>query len=54
MITTAQDIKDADRPTLIAYLEGWGFQCYDSETDDDLREAALENFMTETREQQRG
>ncbi len=36
-----------DRAALIAYLEGWGFQCYDHETTDELRAAALENFETE-------
>ncbi len=53
MITSTEDIQTADRPTLIAYLEGWGFQCYDHETDDELREAARENFVTEAKEQQR-
>lgn len=44
---TYQEIKAMDRKELIAYLEGWGFQCYDSETTAELREAALENHKTE-------
>jgi hypothetical protein len=47
MITSLEDIKTATRADLIAYLEGWGFQCYDHESDDELREAARENFLTE-------
>ncbi|MBS3912714.1 MAG: hypothetical protein KGZ70_12985 [Hydrogenophaga sp.] len=44
---TREEIEKMDRQELIAYLEGWGFQCYDHETTDELREAALENFDTE-------
>ena len=46
-MTTAQDIHDMDRGELVEYLESWGFQCYDHETTDELREAALENHNTE-------
>jgi len=53
MITSTQDIQTADRAALVAYLEEWGFQCYDHETDEELREAALENFETEDKERQR-
>jgi hypothetical protein len=42
-----QEIKTATREELVAYLEGWGFACYSSESTGALREAALENFMTE-------
>ncbi len=45
--TTRQELEQASRAELIAYLESWGFQCYDSETDDELRAAALENYYTE-------
>ncbi len=44
---TREDLQRASREELVAYLEGWGFQCYDSETTDDLRAAALENHATE-------
>ena len=44
---TEDDIHDMDRKELIDYLEGWGFQCYDWESTDELREAALENLNTE-------
>jgi len=47
MINTLEEIKIATREELIAYLESWGFQCYDHESDDELREAARENFTTE-------
>lgn len=42
-----QEIEQMTRDELVKYLESWGFQCYDSETTDELREAALENFDTE-------
>jgi hypothetical protein len=44
---TAADIRDMTRAELIAYLESWGFQCYDHETTGELRKAALENQSTE-------
>lgn len=44
---TEDDINDMDRKELIHYLEGWGFQCYDWEPTDELRDAALENLRTE-------
>jgi hypothetical protein len=44
---THEEIKQATRDELIAYLEGWGFQCYDHETTSELRDAALENATTE-------
>lgn len=46
-IESRSDIANATREQLIAYLESWGFQCYDHETTDELREAALENWDTE-------
>ena len=44
---TEDDINDMDRKELIHYLEGWGVQCYDWETTDELRDAALANLRTE-------
>jgi len=44
---TNAEIKDMTRAELIAYLESWGFQCYSTETDASLREAAYENHKTE-------
>ncbi len=44
---TREDLLQASRDELVAYLEGWGYQCYDSETTDELRAAALENHATE-------
>lgn len=44
---TDDPLQAADRETLVAYLESWGFACYGSETTDELREAAIENFDTE-------
>lgn len=44
---TRAEINAMTRKELIAYLEGWGFQCYDHETTAELREAALENHRTE-------
>ena len=46
-ISSRADIQSASREELIAYLEAWGFQCYDHETTDELRQAALENWDTE-------
>lgn len=45
--TTREEIERASRAELVEYLEAWGFQCYDHETTDELRAAALENFDTE-------
>ena len=46
MVTLLQ-LKNATRKQLIAYLEGWGYQCYPHETTAQLREAAILNFQTE-------
>lgn len=45
--TTREEIEHADRAELVRYLEAWGFQCYEHETTDELRAAALDNFDTE-------
>ncbi|MFA6132573.1 MAG: hypothetical protein WC869_01000 [Phycisphaerae bacterium] len=44
---TKLEIKEATRDELVAYLESWGFQCYEHETLGELRAAALENWKTE-------
>lgn len=44
---TRDELQQASRAELVAYLESWGFQCYDSETTDELRDAAIENHLTE-------
>lgn len=44
---TEDDIHDMDRKELIFYLESLGFECYDWETTDELRAAALANLNTE-------
>ncbi len=41
------ELETATRDELIAYLESWGFQCYDNESTEELRAAALENHKTE-------
>lgn len=46
-VNSKADIEQATRDELVAYLESWGFQCYDSETADDLRKAAIDNFESE-------
>jgi hypothetical protein len=45
--SSRNDIRNATREELIAYLEAWGFQCYTHETTAELRRAALENYETE-------
>jgi hypothetical protein len=46
-ITDRKEILTASREELVSYLTNWGFQCYDHETNDELRDAALENWDTE-------
>lgn len=46
-ISSRSEIQTASRDELVAYLERWGFQCYDHETTEELRDAALENWDTE-------
>lgn len=36
-------LNNATRNELIGYLESWGYACYDYESTDDLRQAALDN-----------
>lgn len=49
MIQNEADIRRAGREELEDYLESWGFQVYDDETEEQLREAAMENFRAENR-----
>ena len=42
-----QELESATRDELIDYLTDWGYMCYEHETTDELREAAILNFMTE-------
>lgn len=44
---TEAEIAQADRPQLEKYLESWGYECYEDESDEQLRTAALGNFQTE-------
>ena len=37
-----------DRSRIVAILEDYGFACYDSETDDELRSALRENIADGT------
>ena len=41
-----QDIKNASRSELVAYLESWGTACYDDEPTSRLRDAAVDTFKT--------
>lgn len=41
------DLHRASRAELVDYLESWGFACYDWETTDELRVAALLNDQAE-------
>ena len=41
------DPSEATREELVDYLESWGFACYESETLEELRAAALQNQQTE-------
>ena len=42
-----EEINKASRSEVVSYLESWGFQCYDHESTQDLREEAVRNFETE-------
>jgi hypothetical protein len=44
---TKKGLEEASREELVEYLESWGFACYDSETTEELRTAALQNCQTE-------
>lgn len=41
------EINRWSRAELVAYLERWGYQVYDYESDEDLRDAAFQNAKTE-------
>ena len=40
-------LEEATREELVEYLESWGFACYDSESTEKLRTAALLNYQKE-------
>ncbi len=42
-----EEILQATRDELVAYLESWGFACYDHESTEELRTCALLNFELE-------
>ena len=44
-----EDIEQADRESLVAFLEDNGFQCYDYENEECLRIAALDHWDTENK-----
>lgn len=46
-MNTAADIREANRAALVTYLESWGFACYESESETELRTAAQQTFDTE-------
>ena len=46
-MNSLQEILNATREQLVAYLESWSIACYDSESIDCLRDAALYNYDTE-------
>lgn len=45
--TYGDTIRAMSRDELVAHLEDRGFQCYDHETIDELREAALHDLEDE-------
>ena len=45
--TYGDEIKAMSREELVKHLEARGFQCYDSESIDELREAALHDLEDE-------
>ncbi|VTU42897.1 hypothetical protein H6P1_00520 (plasmid) [Variovorax sp. PBL-H6] len=47
LLRSLEAIERASRPELVGYLEAWGFQTYDHESDEVLRAAARQNFETE-------
>jgi len=46
-MNSLEDVKQASRMELVAYLESWGTACYDDESTSLLREAAVDTFLTE-------
>jgi len=48
-IETRDDIEQAGRESLVSFLEGNGFQCYDYENEECLRTAALDHWDTENK-----
>jgi len=46
-MNSLQDVHNATREELVAYLESWGTACYDDEPTSLLRDAAIDTFNTE-------
>jgi hypothetical protein len=47
MFTCLKEVQSASRQELVEYLESWGTACYDDESTNLLREAAIDTFKTE-------
>ena len=47
MFSSVEEIEVASREEIIQYLEGWGVACYDNESTNLLRVAAIHTFNTE-------
>ena len=46
-MNSLQDVYNATRAEIVQYLEDWGYACYDSECDEELKYAAICNYRTE-------
>jgi len=44
MFNCIEEIRLAARFALVAYLEGWGYPCFDNEATATLRQAAIDTF----------
>lgn len=47
---SSDELKNASREDLVKYLESWGYACYDHESTEELRLAALLNHKEEDNE----
>ena len=47
LMNSLQDVYNATRAEIVEYLEGWGYACYDSECDEELKYTAICNYRTE-------
>jgi len=44
VFSSIEEIRLAARFALVAYLEGWGYPCFDDEPTATLRQAAIDTF----------
>jgi len=44
VFSSIEEIRLAARFALVAYLEGWGYPCFDNEATATLRQAAINTF----------